>query len=798
MFKKILNQILHPDQSVKVIKSYQPLIDKINALDSQYSSKTDTELKQLTHTFKERLKGKETLDDLLPEAFALVREAAKRTLNMRHFDVQLMGGIALHQGRIAEMKTGEGKTLVSTLPAYLNALEGKGVYIVTVNDYLAKRDSEWMGQIHRFLGLKVGLIQANDSPEDKRAAYEADITYGTNNEFGFDYLRDHLCGQAAEVCQYRKHYAIIDEIDSILVDEARTPLIISGPVPDKTKIYKKLLPLCKKLLDEEHFTIEEKNKNIILTESGINQLEKNLRIDNLYSTDHMAYAHIAVQTLRAIHLYSKDVDYVVKDKKVEIVDEFTGRILEGRRYSDGLHQAIEAKESVHIQQESQTLASITYQNYFRLFPKLSGMTGTAKTEEEEFLNIYNLDVIVVPTHKVISRKDLDDVIYKSKTGKFNAIVEEVKLRHQKGQPILIGTVAIESSEELSKLLSKAKIPHNVLNAKQHEKEAEIIKSAGNKHAVTIATNMAGRGTDIVLGEGVLECGGLCVLGSERHESRRIDNQLRGRSGRQGDPGESKFFVALDDPLMRLFGSDKISGVMEKLGMNDETPIEHKWLNSTIERAQKKVEMHHFSIRKQILEFDDVLDSQRNTIYAIREDIVLNQASEKRLNEGLYKIADQIIPAHLKSFKQLEKNLDTNKTIHDVLLELDPSEQLLTSFKRLKDSSSPKDALIKSIKTQIEEKKSQIPEHIFTSLLTMIMLKLLDRKWMDHLYNMDNLREGIGLRAYGQRNPLVEYKIEGFKEFQDLLFSFYKETYQFICRVEVVEKVTDPLLTQQGS
>ena len=587
LIKKSVQQILNRDQSEKVIKSYSKWLNAINDLEDHYKNLDDASLKACSEDFKKQIKNGKTLDDLLPNAFAVVREASKRTLGMRHFDVQLIGGMALHQNRIAEMKTGEGKTLVSTLAAYLNALEGKGVYIVTVNDYLAKRDSEWMGQIYQFLGLSVGLIQADQDPISKKEAYEADITYGTNNEFGFDYLRDHLSTDIQELCQYRKHFAIIDEVDSILIDEARTPLIISGPTPDNTKIYKKLMPICNKLKREVHFEVEEKNKNILLTEEGIHHLEKALNIDNLYSTEHMEFAHISIQSLRAIHLFTKDVDYVVKDRQVQIVDEFTGRILDGRRYSDGLHQAIEAKESVRIQQESQTLASITYQNYFRLFPKIAGMTGTAKTEEEEFVNIYGLDVICIPTNKPISRIDHDDVIFKTKDEKFKAIVNEVFERHKKGQPILVGTVAIESSETLSKLFKKEGIPHQVLNAKQHEKEAQIIKNAGQKHAVTIATNMAGRGTDIVLGEGVLDCGGLCVIGTERHESRRIDNQLRGRSGRQGDVGESKFFVALDDSLMRLFGSEKIASVMNTLGMKDDMPIEHPWLNKTIERAQKK-------------------------------------------------------------------------------------------------------------------------------------------------------------------------------------------------------------------
>ena len=776
----------------KTIQSLRKIVDQVNALEEKISKLSDTDLQNKTTEFRSQLKNKTSLDTILPEAFAVVREASKRVLNMRHFDVQILGGIVMHQGRIAEMKTGEGKTLVSTLPAYLNALEGNGVYVVTVNEYLAKRDSEWMGELFQFLGLSVGLVNSSISQENRKKAYACDIIYGTNNEFGFDYLRDNLASNIDEFCQTNRHFAIIDEVDSILIDEARTPLIISGPIPDSTAKYKKVVSSIKKLIVDVDFTLDEKNKNAIMTEEGIEHLEKLLKIDNLYATESMDLAHMALQCLKAFHLYKKDMDYVVKDGTVMIVDEFTGRILDGRRYSDGLHQAIEALENVKIQEESQTLASITYQNYFRMFPKCAGMTGTALTEEEEFIKIYGLDVVSIPTNKTIQRQDLSDIVYKNQEQKFKAIVEEVKTVHATGQPILIGTITIAASELLSKCLKKEGIKHTVLNAKFHDKEAEIISKAGEKSSVTIATNMAGRGTDIVLGDGVKDLGGLYVIGSERHESRRIDNQLRGRSGRQGDAGKSRFYVALDDSLMRLFGSGKISTIMEKLGMPDDTPIEHGMISKSIERAQKKVEQYHFSVRKQILEYDNVMDQQRNTVYDLRLSILKKDNLEEKIKDEIQNIVkDNLISAgvivkgkELPTFpkEQIRPFCDSLQTIFpikniDEIIENKPSKQ------------SYLDSLSIAMQSVYELKKKQYGSDLFNDVSCMILLQLLDSKWMDHLHNMDLLREGIGLRAYGQKDPLMEYKSEGFHLFKELLKSIYSEAISYINRVDI-QSVTD--------
>lgn len=772
------------DKDARALKDLQPIVDTINSLEPDISALSDDALKAKTPEFRKRIENGESLDDLLPEAFAVVREAGIRVLNMRHFDVQLIGGIVLHQGRIAEMKTGEGKTLVSTLPCYLNALEGKGVYMVTVNDYLAKRDSEWMGDIFTFLGLSVGLIQSGMDQGDRLNAYKADITYGTNNEYGFDYLRDHLNWNLDECCQTQQHYAIIDEVDSILIDEARTPLIISGPIPDSTEKYKKIIGVVRSLKQDEHFTKDEKHKNVVLTEEGTELIESKMGLSNIYSTANMEVAHMAVQCLKAMHLFKKDVDYVIKDGNVMIVDEFTGRILEGRRYSDGLHQAIEASENLVINEESQTLASITYQNYFRLFPKLAGMTGTAKTEEEEFVNIYGMDVVSIPTNKVIARQDLPDVIYKSKEEKYNAVVRDIKARHKKGQPVLVGSITIETSELISKLLMKETIPHNVLNAKHHEKEAEIIAGAGQKGAVTIATNMAGRGTDIKLGDGVLELGGLYVLGTERHESRRIDNQLRGRSGRQGDAGESKFFVALNDDLMRLFGSDRIAKVMETLGIPDDTPIEHGLISKSIERAQKKVEQYHYSTRKHILEYDDVMDKQRNTVYKLRREIVAKDGLIAKLHDQI----DDIVVSGITSFGVTFTDKDDSATLEEFsahLKDIFPISNMDELVQKAKASKEPHSELSKFLKSFLAKRLSDHPAEIYDEVIKSILLRNLDSKWMDHLHNMDVLREGIGLRAYGQKNPLMEYKMEGFDMFRDLLHGVFEESIKVISRVEVV-------------
>ena len=780
-----IKKVLFGDPNAKQLKSLQPIVDQINALETHFEALSDEELVAQTGLFRERLSKDETLDDLLPEAFATVREAAKRIVQMRHFDVQLLGGIVLHQGSISEMKTGEGKTLVSTLPAYLNALEGKGVYLVTVNDYLAKRDSEWMGKIHRFLGLTVGLIQNDMVPEERLTAYACDITYGTNNEFGFDYLRDHMVWDPTQVTQKRRHFAIIDEVDSILIDEARTPLIISGPVQDSPETYRTVFKVVKSLEKDTHFTLEEKHKNIVLTEEGIDLIESKMGIKNIYSVETMDVAHISIQCLRALHLYQKDIDYVVQKGSVQIVDEFTGRILDGRRFSDGLHQSIEAKENVPIREESQTLASITFQNYFRMFPKLAGMTGTAYTEAEELNSIYGLGVVSIPTNKPLTRDDRSDLVYKSKAIKFKAIVDEVCKIHKTGQPILVGTISIETSEVLSKLLKKKNIIHHVLNAKFHVQEAEIISTAGQKNAVTIATNMAGRGTDIVLGEGVRDLGGLYVLGSSRHESRRIDNQLRGRSGRQGDPGVSRFYVALDDDLMRLFGSDRIVKVMETLNMPEEEAIEHSMITKSIERAQTKVEKYYYGMRKQILQYDDVMNRQRLTLYALRDHVLLSES-----------LSDKILEIHLTYIKGLvqvyfgdEKDIsrvdsETQNLFWKQLKTVFPinnlDEQMPNSLKEWPEVLSGRCRQI------YQTKLSSAPMGVFDQAVSRrVLLMAIDKKWMDHLHTMDSLREGIGLRAYGQRDPLVEYKREGFDMFQNMMMAIYEEALQLIVRAEIV-------------
>ncbi len=772
------------DPAKKTTERYQERVNAINALESSISALSDEQLKEKTNEFKAALQNGQSLNDILPSAFAVVREAAKRVLNMRHFDVQLIGGMVLHECRIAEMKTGEGKTLVATLPAYLNALEGKGVHLVTVNDYLAKRDSEWMGQVYSFLGLTVGLIQNNMPHDERQNAYACDITFGTNNEYGFDYLRDNLAASLEECVQRVPNYAIVDEVDSILIDEARTPLIISGSVEDSTAKYKQLIGVARSLKETTDFTLDEKHKNAVLTEEGTHTIEKKLGIANIYSIETMDVAHIMIQSLKALHLFKRDIDYVVRDGQVMIVDEFTGRVLEGRRYSDGLHQAIEAAESLVIQNESQTLASVTYQNYFRLFPKLSGMTGTAKTEEEEFIKIYGLDVAVIPTNKPIVRDDTADVIYKTKEEKYKAIVKDIKTHHEKKQPILVGTIAIETSELLSKLLTNEKVPHQVLNAKFHEKEADIVKDAGQPGAITIATNMAGRGTDIVLGDGVIDNGGLYVIGSERHESRRIDNQLRGRSGRQGDPGKSKFYSSLEDDLMRLFGSERIASVMSTLGLPDDTPIEHNMITKSLSKAQRKVEQFHFSSRKQILEFDNVLDKQRETVYTLRRQCLREGTILEKLTEGINDVFDYLITSYQDPFKNRATNEENYNEFCTTLVDIFPYEPIVNELKSTEKHTpeTMKPKLINAFKTQI----NHFPEEIFSTISRLTLLRHLDSKWMDQLHNMDALREGIGLRAYGQRDPLIEYKVEGFQMFKEMIFSVFSETVKVLNRVESIE------------
>jgi preprotein translocase subunit SecA len=783
-FTKLLTTFLG-DPHVRRLKEFTPLVEQINALESPLLGLSDAELAEKTTLFRQRLSEGLALDTLLPEAFAVVREASKRVLGLRHFDVQLIGGMVLHRGGIAEMKTGEGKTLMSTLAAYLNALEGKGVYLVTVNDYLARRDSEWMGQIFRFLGLTVGLIQSGMSPENRILAYQSDITYGTNNEFGFDYLRDNLVFDAAQMCQARRHFAIIDEVDSILIDEARTPLIISGAVAQSVSRYTSIAAVVRNFQIETHFTVEEKHKNAVLTEAGIVALEKALGLDNLYSAEHMEIPHIAVQCLRALHLFHVDVDYVVKDGEVIIVDEFTGRLMEGRRYSDGLHQSIEAIEGVLVQEESQTLASVTFQNYFRLFPKLAGMTGTALTEEAEFGNIYGLEVFVIPTHRAISRQDLPDLVYKSKMEKYRAIVQDIKAAHEKGQPVLVGTISIEISELLSKMLTKERIPHSVLNAKQHEKEAEIVANAGQKGRVTIATNMAGRGTDIALGEGVCDVGGLYVIGSERHESRRIDNQLRGRSGRQGDPGLSRFYVSLEDELMRLFGSERIRGIMDRLGMPDDTPIEHGMISKSIARAQTKVEQYHFGIRKQILQYDDVLNQQRESVYRLRRDVLLANGLDAVVKDLVFKWVTTEIAQTFEKQPQVSHPgyaAFVSRVSHVFPIQ-NMDEVMPTLFSKPGGLAvSLSDSLYQFY---LFRKNENHPDVFEIFVVRRILLMTLDRKWIDHLHNMESLREGIGLRAYGQRDPLIEYKIESYDMFLSLMHGVSEEALGAIVRATIV-------------
>jgi preprotein translocase subunit SecA len=783
-FTKLLTTFLG-DPHERRLKEFWPVVAQINAVEDSLLALSDDALAAKTKEFRERLGAGLALDALLPEAFAVVREASRRVLGLRHFDVQLIGGIVLHRGGIAEMKTGEGKTLMSTLAAYLNALEGKGVYLVTVNDYLARRDSEWMGKIFRFLGLTVGLIQSGMPSEARIAAYSSDITYGTNNEFGFDYLRDNLVFDAAQMCQARRHFAIIDEVDSILIDEARTPLIISGPVAQSVSRYTRIADIVRAFVLETHFTVEEKHKNAVLTEAGIVALEKALGLDNLYAAEHMEIPHIAVQCLRALHLFRVDVDYVVKDGEVVIVDEFTGRLMEGRRYSDGLHQSIEAIEGVLVQEESQTLASVTFQNYFRLFPKLAGMTGTALTEEAEFGKIYGLEVFVIPTHRPVSREDLPDLVYKSKDEKYRAIVRDIKEAHEKGQPVLVGTISIEISELLSKLLTKERIVHSVLNAKQHEKEAEIVANAGQKGRVTIATNMAGRGTDIALGEGVCECGGLYVIGSERHESRRIDNQLRGRSGRQGDPGLSRFYVSLEDELMRLFGSERIRGIMDRLGMPDDTPIEHSMISKSIARAQTKVEQYHFGIRKQILQYDDVLNQQRENIYRLRRDVLVSKGLDKTVNDLISKWVETEVSQTFEKQPQL-----SHPGYGEFVARVGHVFPIQNIEEVMQTLISKPGSLVTHLSETLYQfylfrKNESHPDVFETFVVRRILLMTLDRKWIDHLHNMESLREGIGLRAYGQRDPLVEYKLESYDMFLSLKHGMAEESLSAIVRATIV-------------
>ena len=754
------------DNNDKEIARYRKVVEKINALEPQMQALTDDKLTGYTNKFRERLANGETLDDILPEAFAVVREGSRRVLGMRHFDVQLIGGMCLHEGKIAEMRTGEGKTLVATLPVYLNALTGEGVHMVTVNDYLARRDSEDMGRLYRYLGLTVGLVVHDMDFPERKFAYSRDVTFGTNNEFGFDYLRDNMVIYPEQMVQRKLHYAIVDEVDSILIDEARTPLIISGPGAKSTDMYAVMAKAVAGLKEGIDYTVDEKQKTVAPADNTIPKVEKILGINNLYAPENIELSHCFTAALRAKALMKRDRDYVVRNGEIIIVDEFTGRLMEGRRYSDGLHQAIEAKEGVKIQRESQTLATITFQNYFRMYDKLGGMTGTAKTEEDEFLKIYNLPVIVVPTNKPVIRKDYPDLIFKTKRAKYKAVGRAVTSLHAKGQPVLIGTTSITQSEELSAILKKNGIPHNVLNAKFHEKEAEIIAGAGQKGAVTIATNMAGRGTDIKLGEGVPELGGLFIIGTERHESRRIDNQLRGRAGRQGDPGASRFYLSLEDDLLRLFASDRISGIMDKLGMDEDEPIEHKLITNSIEHAQKKVEARNFDIRKHVLEYDDVMNQQREVMYGERRKILFGE----NLRENIMGMVKHIIRAEMDQYANAQ--LYPEEWQLDGLIE--DAEKIYAPQGRLKKeelAAMCRDELQECLEKLAEEgyhnRELLFGEENMRELEKVVMLRVVDKKWMEHLDHMDMLRDGINLRAYGQRNPLVEYKIEALDMFEEM-------------------------------
>ncbi|MDF2588792.1 MAG: secA [Anaerocolumna sp.] len=796
----------HSEREIKLII---PIVDKIEALAPDMEKLSDSELRNKTVEFRNRLKNGETLDDLLVEAYAVVREAAKRVLGIKHYRVQLMGGVILHQGRISEMRTGEGKTLVSTLPAYLNALEGNGVHIVTVNDYLAKRDSEWMGQVHEFLGLKVGVILNSMNNDERREAYNCDITYATNNELGFDYLRDNMVIYKEQLVQRGLHFAVIDEVDSVLIDEARTPLIISGQSGKSTRLYEacdilarqlvrgkesgeltKMAAIMKEEIEEEgDFIVNEKDKNVNLTAQGVEKVEDFFKIENLADPEHLEIQHNIILALRAHNLMFRDKDYVVNNDEVLIVDEFTGRIMPGRRYSDGLHQAIEAKEKVKVKRESKTLATITFQNFFNKYSKKCGMTGTALTEEKEFRDIYGMDVIEIPTNVPVARMDKQDAVYKTRKEKLNAVVNEIIESHKKGQPVLVGTITIEASEEISDLLKKKNVPHKVLNAKFHEMEAEIIADAGVYGAVTIATNMAGRGTDIKLGEGVREVGGLKIIGTERHESRRIDNQLRGRAGRQGDPGESRFYISLEDDLMRLFGSDRLMSMFNSLGLPEGEQIEHKMLSNAIEKAQMRIENNNYGIRKNLLEYDQVNNDQREIIYAERRRVL----DGENMRDSIFKMITDIVETSVNtciSDDQQPEEWDLNE-LNNLLLPIIPYDRIVLTENEL--DRGKKNALIQRLKEEAvklyEAKEAEFPEkeHL-REVERVILLKVIDRKWMDHIDDMDQLRQGIGLQAYGQKDPLVEFKFMGFEMFDEMTKAISEDTIKALMHVRIEQNV----------
>ena len=783
MFNKFFDRLFNGSNERDIKKMRQLVEEKINPQESPLKKLSDSSLANNTNAFKARLAKGETLDDILPDAFAVIREASRRVLGMRQFDVQLIGGIILHRGNIAEMGTGEGKTLVATAPVYLNALEGKGAHVITVNDYLAKRDSEWMGQVYKFLGLSVGLIVHDLDFEQRKIAYNSDITYGTNNEFGFDYLRDNMVSSLDQMVQRPLHYCLIDEVDSILIDEARTPLIISGPGQKSTDNYYVMSKLVPQLKLGEDYTIDEKQKTVAPTEAGVSKMEKMLKVDNLYDTDNLELNHLFVQALRAQAMMERDRDYVVKDGEVVIVDEFTGRLMYGRRYSDGLHQAIEAKEGLQVQRESQTLATITFQNYFRMYDKLAGMTGTAKTEEQEFIKIYGLEVFQVPTNRPVQRKDLPDVIFKTKRGKYRAVVREIERRHATGQPMLIGTTSIEQSEQRSHMLKEAGIVHNVLNAKYHELEAQIVAQAGQKGQVTIATNMAGRGTDIVLGEGVSELGGLAIIGTERHESRRIDNQLRGRAGRQGDPGSSQFFLSLEDDLLRIFGGDNIKKFMEKMGLEEDEEIRSSMVSSAIQKAQKRVEERNFDIRKYVLEYDDVMNQQRKVVYEQRRKILEGQD----MKDQILNMADMLINHGLETYAN--PKLYPEEWDFDALIKycekyfLAPGEVKLDEIENMSREEIGRKLMDIAHETY-EAREKSIGSSMMRELEKAVMLKVVDSKWMEHLDDMDMLKEGIGLRSYGQRNPIVEYKVEAFNIFSEMQQSMIETIILYLYHIQI--------------
>jgi len=785
MIGKVLTKVFG-SKNERVLKQIQPLVNRINELESSVTELDDAALAAKTIEFKERVDKNEPLDDLIPESFAVMREASQRVLGERHFDVQLLGGVVLHQGSIAEMKTGEGKTLTSTLAVYLNSLSGKGVHVVTVNDYLATRDAEWMGKLYQFLGMSVGRIVHDMRDAERREAYRADVTYGTNNEFGFDYLRDNMKFDLEDFCQRGFNFGIVDEVDSILIDEARTPLIISGPADISTELYKNVNKIMGKFKRDDHYLVDEKGRQVSLNEDGIALGESLLKLDNLYDPRNIEYLHHLNQSLKAHVLFKRDVDYIVKEGQVVIVDEFTGRTMEGRRYSDGLHQALEAKEKVKIERENQTMASITFQNYFRMYDKLAGMTGTADTEAPEFKKIYDLGVVVLPTHMEMVRKDFADVIYKNEKAKYRAVVNEIKDMHEKGQPVLVGTISIDVSEQISKMLNKVKVPHDVLNAKHHEREAEIIAQAGQLGKVTIATNMAGRGTDIKLGEGVIDAGGLHILGTSRHESRRIDNQLRGRSGRQGDPGSSRFYLSLEDDLLRIFGSGKISGIMEKLGMEEDEPIEHTMITRAIENAQRKVEGHHFDIRKHLLEYDDVMNKQREVIYQQRREVLEGDNLQQVLQDMTEGLIDGIVG------EVAQERIDAKEWDWEYC-----EQQIIEIFRHKPEWTSEEKGEFKadSLREAIADvaEKARVSQEEANGvdnqrqIERIILLQIVDSHWKEHLLSMDHLKEGIGLRGYGQKNPLNEYKREAFDLFMTMIETVKLQTIKTLMHVRMVQE-----------